>query len=756
VTNKSNSFYKRTTFLLPLLFLSLALIFTVSVNNVSATPINTIYVNGSSGNDTYDGSTWLLAKKTIKNATDNVNTNGTVNIANGQYTGINNTEITINKNMNIQGQSETGTIINGTGTNWIFNIQPGITVTISNLTLTNGTTTDSGGAIYNDGNLTVTNTTFTSNTAINSGNGEGGAIFNTGTLNVTGSNFNSNAVTLDGFGGAISNFGTLIVTNTNFTDNTAPLGGAIANFDGTANVQFNRFIGNTAQYGGSVIYFYSSIRGSVIATDNWWGSNSNPSNQIISDINFLSPAIPVSYDPWIVLTITANPKTIGPFDSSTITADLLHDSSNGYHDPLNGHIPDGIPAIILGVTSSPYVNTINGTATATYTNQGLSFGHAIVIANVDSQTVETTVEIKDPTTITVDPIHNYPGQSVNLTANVNDYYNNPVNGGKVTFTVGSEIPVTVSVVYGVATLANWTIPNNWNVRTYTITATYDGIGTNYANSTNSSTLTIDSTPTNITVKNVTGIDNQTVTLNATLTDTYGNLLASQTVFFSINGHNYSAITNNNGIATINYIPYGAGNYDVTVNYLGNDNYTASEGSGLLNMNPSAYLYLQITSSNKKTKVGETFTITYKLGNKGPDNATNVTMSIPLPSGFNVSNVTGNGNWTYNPTTNTIIWTLSNVPVGDPYLYVTGKTDTSGLYVFGSNITSETYNLNTGGVDPITINATNPTNPTTPTSKTILNAATSKIPMQHTGVPIAGLILAILTVIGGSIIPRLKK
>jgi hypothetical protein len=30
-----------------------------------------------------------------------------------------------------------------------------------------------------------------------------------------------------------------------------------------------------------------------------------------------------------------------------------------------------------------------------------------------------------------------------------------------------------------------------------------------------------------------------------------------------------------------------------------------------------------------------------------------------------------------------------------------------------------------------------------------------IPMQHTGVPIAGLILAILTVIGGTIFPRKK-
>ena len=177
--------------------------------------------------------------------------------------------------------------------------------------------------------------------------------------------------------------------------------------------------------------------------------------------------------------------------------------------------------------------------------------------------------------------------------------------------------------------------------------------------------------------------------------------------------------------------------------------------------PSAYLYLHITS-NQNPKVNEPFTLTYKLGNNGPDNATNVVMTIPLPSDFTLSNITGDGNWTYNKTTNTITWTLTNVTVGDPYLYVTGKINKSGLNVFSSNITSETYNLNIRGVTPLIITSTdpltpiNPIKPITPTTKTTLNTDTTKIPMQHTGLPIAGLILAILTVIGGIIIPRIKK
>ena len=193
---------------------------------------------------------------------------------------------------------------------------------------------------------------------------------------------------------------------------------------------------------------------------------------------------------------------------------------------------------------------------------------------------------------------------------------------------------------------------------------------------------------------------------------------------------------------------GTGNLTATT-----DNQTVTQ---LLIVNPASYLYLKVKSSKSNPMVGETFTITYKLGNNGPDNATNVIMSIPIPKDFEIASISGDGNWTYNPTTSIIIWTLSNVTVGDPYLYVTGKTTGSGVYVFGSNITSDSYNLNTQGVTPITVTSTNPTNPTTiPTTNTKLNAETTTIAMKHTGLPIAGLILAILAVLGGSVTSRKK-
>jgi predicted outer membrane repeat protein len=435
-------------------------IFFYGLGNVSAADGDTIYVNGSSGNDLWNGqsatyqSGTIGPKLSIKNATGTVNKNGTVNIANGQYTGVNNTNITISKNLDINGQSKEGTIINGTGTNWIFNINSGINVTISNLTLTNGnsggsggaaiynygtctvnsstftgntangnggailnvgtltvtnnstfngnTATDHGGAIYNTGSgtLTVNNTTFTTNTA----NGLGGAICNIGTLTVTGSTFTGNTANTY-YGGAIYNTGsgTLTVTGSTFTGNTAFIGGAIFT-DGIATVNFNRIVGNTASTGSAIYNFYTTLDASL----NWWGSNADPKGNVYGN---------VTVTPWLVLNITANPAAIVTGATSIITADLLHDSgilTNPthpdlyYHDPVFGHVPDGIPVNFSSDAKgnvNPTTNTTtNGKANTTFT--GNTLGVSTVSATVDATTVNTDVNVQDtnpPVVSSVDP-----------------------------------------------------------------------------------------------------------------------------------------------------------------------------------------------------------------------------------------------------------------------------------------------------------------------------------------------------------------
>jgi len=209
--------------LISLLLISFALI--LSTSTVSAT--NEIYVN-TTGNDTSGTGTLENPYLTIQKGIDNLEPNGTLKIANGEYCGINNTNITIDKNMTIIGQSQIDTIINGSNTNWVFKILPELNVVISNLTLANGFSNNNGGAIQNyceiSGDisgfkacvLTMDNCTFTGNTASK----DGGVISNQCTINITDMN-------VDGF-----DFDACVINmnNCTFTSNTAAgNGGAISN-----------------------------------------------------------------------------------------------------------------------------------------------------------------------------------------------------------------------------------------------------------------------------------------------------------------------------------------------------------------------------------------------------------------------------------------------------------------------------------------------------------------------------------------------
>ena len=478
-------------FKISLFLLGIGIIFSLGINTTAAANISNIYVNSSSGSDTYNGlnSTWISGlngpKATIKNAIGTVTSNGTVHIASGTY---NESNIQINTNMTIVGENQKNTIIDGQQSgNSIFTIASGVDLKIINLTLTNGTSNNGGGAINNVyggtltvdrcsftnnsatgsgggaifliGNLIINNSSFTKNTAINTyggaifiiGNstikncnftsntafyyggaifnydsdailtvynstftnntatyqtGGGGAICNIGTLTVDNSTFTSNTATE---GGAICNLGTLTVDNSTFTSNTATDGGAIFNVDGIGNVivNFNRIIGNTASNGSAICNL--DTKRTVDATNNWWGSNTSPSAKL-SGL--------VSYDPWIVLTITKTHETINVGDTSTITADLLHDSNGVYHNPANGYVPDGIT---INFSNDAYGNvnplsaiTTNGIATTTYT--GSAQGTSNISATVDEQTLKTNITINK---VPVNPLPDPNVNPINTTQNAN-------------------------------------------------------------------------------------------------------------------------------------------------------------------------------------------------------------------------------------------------------------------------------------------------------------------------------------------------
>lgn len=134
------------------------------------------------------------------------------------------------------------------------------------------------------------------------------------------------------------------------------------------------------------VYNSAQSGGSVDATDNWWGCNAGPNESGCSDA-----VGDVAYDPWLVLAISASPSTLPTGSSSTITADVTHDSA-GNDASASGTIPDGTTIAFttdLGLLSAPAAGTAGGKASVTLTSPAP--GTATVSATLHSQTVSTTV-----------------------------------------------------------------------------------------------------------------------------------------------------------------------------------------------------------------------------------------------------------------------------------------------------------------------------------------------------------------------------
>ena len=419
---------------------------------------NNVYVSPTGSDTTGDGSQ-TNPYLTILNGINMVNSNGTVYLADGIYLGTGNYGITIDKDVNIIGESQANTIIDAQGLNRIFTILSGFTVTIQDLTIKNGygsgngaainnygactvdhcsliSNTADGGAIGNSGSLDVSNSIFENNTAIGT-YGSGSAIYNTGkstvnnctflnneaaggTINnnwgssmiVSNSTFENNHARHSG--GAIVNVGDLAVKDSIFTKNSADwFGGAISNEQNNCDISGCTFVNNypnainNQYYGMSTltVHFSSFIGNSISngnggilnATNNWWGSNDSPATKVSGD---------VVYAPWLVLSVIADPTNINTGSTSQITADLTHNSDN-QDTSSQGYVPDGIPVQFLATLGA--INTtgaiVNGRATAPF-QAGASNGQANIQTTVDDQTVNTLINILDRNNVYVSPTGN--------------------------------------------------------------------------------------------------------------------------------------------------------------------------------------------------------------------------------------------------------------------------------------------------------------------------------------------------------------
>src|SRR4029434_1587491 len=150
-------------------------------------------------------------------------------------------DLDIKQSLAINGNGITNTIIDGSGTERIFDVFPSAASTfdLSNLTVQNGDTRSTsfkeGGALYLHNNVT---STFNTIQVINNFSGANGAIENRGTLTINNSVISNNQ-TIPSTGrvvdGGIHNAGTLTIDNSVIANNTVRgEGGGIATTTGAA------------------------------------------------------------------------------------------------------------------------------------------------------------------------------------------------------------------------------------------------------------------------------------------------------------------------------------------------------------------------------------------------------------------------------------------------------------------------------------------------------------------------------------------
>ncbi len=161
------------------------------------------------------------------------------------------------------------------------------------------------------------------------------------------------------------------------------------------------------------------------------------------------------------------------------------------------------------------------------------------------------------------------------------------------------------------------------------------------------------------------------------------------------------------------------------------------------------LYVNVSPTIINTTVGNIVTITYKVGNKGPDEANGVVMTFVIPNGLEFVSASSpdSAQPTYDVATRTLTWNLGDVPVGDPILKLNVRVLRAGTFIITPTIVSRTCTGQTVIVSATTINAQNKVDP---------NDNTKTIGMQKTGAPIGALILAVLTVLAGMILPKRKN
>lgn len=361
----------------------------------------------------------------IEQGISDTGTGDTLYLNPGTYNKTNqDSNITINKNITIQGNGPTDQIIiDAQKESNIFTIGDGFKVTFINITFINGYNND-GGAIYNGrSQITFINCIFTNNTAT----GGGGAITSLyGSITIVNSSFIGNSANI---GGAIHHRGdNSTITNSTFISNNAGEGGAIRTFNSNLGVFNSTFIDNHGSAGGGAI------------------KNDNGNNVLISNSLFINN------------TALGQGGAIGNNNGNNFT--IIDSVFNNNTGSEGGAIRNNIARINI-INSKFFNNTAKNYGGGLYNtgNGTMNLSGNIMsnnVANISGNQIynqDGSVGAFNLTYLNNSTIIGNNNTKVLLYAYLTDDMGNPISGGNISFYVNNVFIGDVDVNEGYARLS---------------------------------------------------------------------------------------------------------------------------------------------------------------------------------------------------------------------------------------------------------------------------------------------------------------
>ncbi len=424
-----------------------------------------------------------------------------------------------------EGPGQGGVTISGNNASRVFQVDSGVTASISGLTITGGSTSGDGAGLDNSGGtLTLTGCTISGNSGIGF-LAQGGGINNQGgTVALTNCTVNGNFAAV---GGGIRDAGTLTLDDCTVSGNSVSLeGGGIRKSSGMATLTDTIVAGNSAfssfpDVFGSFASLGNNLIGKTNGSSGWVSSDltgtvASPLNPVLAPLGNYggptptmaelpgSPAIGagnIALIPSGVTTdqrgagfprIVNNVVDIGAFESSGFTIAATSGggqtaegfvfpnplvatvTANNTNEPVAGGLvtftppASGASAMIIG---SPAVIGASGTASVTAENNGFAGSYIVsATANGASGTAYFGLTNTPPVSIALSPSN--PSLALGVTGQFN---------ATGTFSDGSTEDITKSVTTwasatpSVATISGTGLASALALGTSSITASWQGV-----------------------------------------------------------------------------------------------------------------------------------------------------------------------------------------------------------------------------------------------------------------------------------------